>query len=60
MLVETPSNSSFQIGDTVKIRTTGQVGTIVGMRNGQYQVSVNGMPMMAESSALERKEILLG
>ena len=62
MLVEKndPSGGGFNIGDTVKVRSTGQIGKIVGYNNGMWKISVGGSNTMVESFDLEHKQILLG
>lgn len=62
MLVEHPqTNSRFNIGDTVKIRSTGQIGRIVGVRGGQFQVEITGgATTMVEATMLESRQVLFG
>ena len=62
MLVEKSDSqtSAFKPGDTVKIRSTGQIGTLLSYENGFWKVSVHGATQMFESSSLEHKQILMG
>lgn len=60
MLVENQGSGMFSIGDAVKILSTSQVGTIVGVRDGKYEVQVNGSKILYEGSNLQSKQILFG
>lgn len=49
------------VGDTVKVKATGQVGQITGFRQGLWQVRLaEGHTIPCADGALERKEMLLG
>lgn len=63
MLIQKESynmNNNFSVGDTVKIRSTGQVGKIVGIDGGRWVVEVSGTRQVCEDYKLEKREILLG
>ncbi len=63
MLVEKQHSTSSRrvaIGETVKIKTTGQVGTVDGYENGQWIVNVDGTPLRVVESQLEVREVLYG
>ena len=49
------------VGDTVKVKATGQVGQITGYQHGMWQVRLTeGNTIPCADGALERKEMLLG
>jgi len=56
-----PVSCHLGVGDTVKVKATGQVGQITGFQHGMWQVRlVEGHTIPCADGALERKEMLLG
>lgn len=61
MLIENQNQSDLKVGDTVKVRSTGKVGVIVGNENGRWVVEVvKGEKLLLESSVLEKRAVLYG
>lgn len=55
-----PSNRPVSVGETVKIKTTGQVGTVEGFENGQWVVNVEGAKVLVFESQIQVREMLYG
>lgn len=60
MLKEATQTQAFQIGDTVIITATGQVGQIVAYESGRWKVKTQGAVLLKESSEIERRQALFG
>ena len=59
MLVEA-RKSKFNIGDAVKVRLTGQIGTIVAVEGGVYKIELAIGGKITESDGnLDRRQVLM-
>jgi len=57
----TLGNKRVQIGETVKVLTSGQTGSVVGYANGQWEVKLpDGNTVRANESQLEVRQVLFG
>lgn len=55
------SNGRVGIGETVMVKTTNQVGKVVGYMSGQWEVRMDdGNVVMISESQLEVRQVLLG